>query len=301
MKSSRSPLAVLGPVLGLLALALTAFALVYLVWLQPFYRGASYGPGHWRAWQDFPAVGWQSREATETVKGPIEVLSVQNVSGPITITRWDQDTVQVTYVKQARTEELLEQFEIEIAPRGRELSVRPLYRNVRSFAGSAFGSVSFDIRVPASVSRIKATNVSGRIQLQGLAADVTQDLQTVSGSIRTERSGDLRAQSVSGAVQFGFAGSNLNVSSTSGAIRGEILDLEQDGRVNVESISGSVELKAFEDLSAELDLSSVSGSISCDFPLRVREQKRTSLRATLGDGVVPFRVHTVSGSIRLSR
>jgi hypothetical protein len=301
MKNRGSPVDILGPALGVLVVALTVFALVYLVWIQPFHRGGSYRDGHWRAREGFLGAGWESREVTETVAEPIEALTVRNVSGPISVAGWDQDYVQVTYVKEARNAALLDEFQIEIAPRGKELSIQPLYRSARTVAGSAFGSVSFDIRVPSSVRQIKAKSISGRIELQDMPAGVVQDLQTVSGSISTERSGDLRAQSVSGAVDFAFAGSKLELNSTSGRIRGEILALEPGGRVKAQSISGSVELQAFEGLGADLDLSSVSGSISCDFPMQIREQKRASLQGTIGDGAAAFRIHTVSGSIRLSR
>lgn len=305
MNNRRTP-EILGPVLGLLVVALTVFALVYLVWIQPFYRGSSYGARLWgeRPWRARPGffgAGWESREVTETVQEPVESLSVRNVSGPIRVTGWDQSYVQVTYVKEARTATLLDEFQIEIAPRAGELSIQPLYRSVRSVAGTAFGSVSFDIRVPASVRHIKANNVSGRIEMESLAAGVAQDLHTVSGGIRTERSGDLRAESVSGGITFVFSGSNLELRSTSGGISGQILAVEEGGRIDAQTISGSVSLEAFEALSADLDLSSVSGSISCDFPLQIREQKRTSLKGTIGGGAVPLRIHTVSGSIRLGR
>jgi DUF4097 and DUF4098 domain-containing protein YvlB len=50
-----------------------------------------------------------------------------------------------------------------------------------------------------------------------------------------------------------------------------------------------------------LRLQSVSGSISCDFPVQIIEQKRNKLEGTVGDGSIPFEVKTVSGRISLSR
>lgn len=301
MRSRRSPVEYVGPALGLAALALTAFALVYLLWIRPFYRPGSYAHGPWGApWSAPWGVGWERREETQRVDERVEALSVHNVSGPVRVSGWDEDYVQITYVKQARGAAALEQFRIEIVARGGELSVQPLYRGAGAGA-SAFGPVSFDIRLPASVRRVQVRNVSGSIDLEDLVEGVSQDLQTVSGSIRTQRSANLRAESVSGSIDFEFAGAELSLQSVSGRIGGRILAIEEGGRVRAQSISGAVDLQAFEALSAELDLSSTSGSISCDFPLRVSEQKRTSLKATVGSGAVPFRVQTVSGSIRLHR
>jgi hypothetical protein len=302
MRSRKSPVEYVGPALGLVALALTAFALVYLLWIRPFYRAGSYAHGPWGAQWSAPwGAGWERREETRRVDERVEALSVHNVSGPVRVSGWDEDYVQITYVKQARSAAALEEFRIEIAQRGGELSVQPLYRGAGPRAVAAFGSVSFDIRVPAAVRRVEVRNVSGSIELENLEAGVRQDLQTVSGSIRTQRSADLRAESISGSIDFVFAGAELSAQSTSGRIGGRILGIEEGGRVRVQSISGAVDLEAFADLSAELDLSSASGSISCDFPMQVREQKRTNLQATVGSGAVPFRVQTVSGSIRLHR
>jgi hypothetical protein len=298
MRSRRTWVDVVGPVFCILAAALVVFALVYLLWLQPFYRSDSYravdtvGPG-----AAF-GPGWKSREVTETSEGSFTVLEIRNVSGPILIQGWNQPSVQVRYVKQARSEEYLEEFEIEIEPRGDRLSIRPIYRNI---AGSPFGSVSFQVRVPVSVKEVRANNVSGDITIENMGGKVDQTLATVSGGIETERTGDLRARSISGSMHFTAAGGSLDINSTSGRIKGEILDLDPNGSVEIDTISGPVELEIFPDFDADLRLQSVSGSISCDFPVQVIEQKRNKLEGTVGEGTVPFQVKTVSGRISLDR
>jgi len=71
--------------------------------------------------------------------------------------------------------------------------------------------------------------------------------------------------------------------------------------VEIDTISGSVDLEVFSGFGADLRLRSVSGSISCDFPVEIIEQKRNKLEGTVGDGTVPFEVKTLSGRISLSR
>lgn len=296
MRSRKTWVDILGPVFGILAAALAVYALVYLLWIEPFYRGDSYRSFYGR---NFVAgSGWESQEITERFEGGFRELEIRNVSGPIVIEGWDQGYVQVRYVKQARSTRYLEEFEIEIEPRGSRLSIRPIYRNI---PGSPFGSVSFEVKVPSSIQDIRANNISGNINIENMGAGVEQTLETVSGQIDTERSGNLRAKSISGSIHFASAGKTLDINSTSGRIQGEILGLDPDGAVEIGTISGAVELEVFSGFDADLRLQSVSGSISCDFPVEIIEQKRNKLEGTVGEGTVPFEVKTVSGRISLSR
>jgi DUF4097 and DUF4098 domain-containing protein YvlB len=298
MRSRRTWVDILGPLFGILAAALAVYALVYLLWIEPFYRGASYRSFDGGERNFVVAPGWESQEVTERLDGSFSELEVRNVSGPIVIEGWSQDYVQVHYIKQARSARYLEEFEIEIEPRGSRLTVRPIYRNI---PGSPFGSVSFDIKVPSSIKEIRANNISGNINIENMGAGVKQVLETVSGRIDTERSGDLRAKSISGSIHFTSAGKTLDINSTSGRVQGEILGLEPGGSVEIDTISGAVALEVFSGFDADLRLQSVSGSISCDFPVEIIEQKRNKLEGTVGNGTVPFEVKTVSGRISLSR
>ena len=298
MRSKKTWVDILGPVFGILAAALTVYALVYLLWIAPFYRGDSYSPTR-EAGRDFATgLGWESQEVTERFDGSFSELEIRNVSGPIVIEGWSQDYVQVHYIKHDRSAKYLEEFEIEIEPRGSNLSIRPIYRNI---PGSHFRSVSFDIKVPSSVKELRANNISGDISIENMGAGVDQVLETVSGRIETERSGDLRAKSISGSIHFTSAGKTLDINSTSGRIQGEILGLEPGGFVEIATISGAVALEVFSGFDADLRLQSVSGSISCGFPVEIVEQKRNKLLGTVGDGTVPFEVKTVSGRISIER
>jgi hypothetical protein len=298
MRSRRTWVDILGPVFGILAAALTVYALVYLLWIEPFYRGDSYRSID-RAGRDFvTGPGWESQEVTKRIDGMFSELEIRNVSGPIVIEGWNQDYVQVHYIKRARSTRYLEEFEIEIEPRGSSLSIRPIYRSI---PGSPFGAVSFDITVPSSINEIRANNISGDISIENTGDGIKQSLETVSGRIDTKRSGDLRAKSISGSIHFTSAGKTLDINSTSGRIQGEILNLEPGGSVEIDTISGAVDLEVFSGLDADLRLQSVSGSISCDFPVEIVEQKRNKLEGTVGEGTVPFEVKTVSGRISISR
>jgi DUF4097 and DUF4098 domain-containing protein YvlB len=294
MKSKASLAEILSIVLGVAAMALVVAALVYLLGARPFHRlRGPWWPSIERSWSG----AMESQEATEEVSQRVRRLEVNNVSGPVRIEGWERDTIQVHYVKQARGPEALEEFRIEIQVDGDTLKVRPVHA---PRGGFRFGAVSFDIKVPASLQQLSVHNVSGNIEVANLAADIGQELKTVSGSIASERSGDLRVESISGSVEFSFAGDKLYAKSVSGRISGRIRSLPRHGSVKVEAVSGSVDLTAFAGLDAEVRLQSISGSISCGFPLQITEQKRTRLSGRIGTGAAEVDVETVSGSISLS-
>jgi DUF4097 and DUF4098 domain-containing protein YvlB len=292
MKNRRSLADILGLVLGGAAILLTAFALVYLLGVRPVHCAfRPWAPRH-LAW----GAAWESEEATEQVQGAFTSLAVNNISGPVEIEGWAENHVEVHYVKQARGRQALDELRIEIKEEGETLRIRPIYP---VSARALFGSVSFEIKVPAGLKELEVHNISGQIEIRNLASDVAQKLETVSGSISSERSGDLRASSTSGSIDFSFAGRSLQAKSISGRIGGKIRTLEPGGSAELETVSGAVELEALPGLDAALRLSSVSGSISCDFPVQISEKREHRLEGRIGQGSSSLNIKTVSGSIRI--
>ena len=91
MRSRRTWVDILGPVFGILAAALVVYALVYLLWIEPFYRGSSYRIYSRGDRNVTFGPGWESQEGTETLEGNFSELEIRNVSGPILIEGWDWD------------------------------------------------------------------------------------------------------------------------------------------------------------------------------------------------------------------
>ena len=294
MRNRRSLGDTIGIVCGVIAIGITAFAFIYLVWIQPFYKVSSYHG----FLSDFGAMGWEREENTEHVEGIFSNLTINNISGPIHIEGWDRDSIQVHYIKRARSRRALDNFPVEIKKSGSKVSIKPIYMKI---FGSPFGSVSFDIKIPSSIKEINASNVSGRITINNTASGINQDLSTVSGQIETEKSGNLKAKSTSGAIDFSFTGSTLYIKTVSGQIEGSIFSLDKSGSVHIESVSGSVDVESFESLDASITLESISGSISCDFPISTSLHKKTRIEGKIGEGSIPFNVKTVSGSIQLEK
>jgi DUF4097 and DUF4098 domain-containing protein YvlB len=120
--------------------------------------------------------------------------------------------------------------------------------------------------------------------LRGITQGGFQILSTISGGITTERARNLNASTTRGSIHFTSSGPALNVRTVSGSIDGVI-----------ESLG------ALPGLDATISLHSLSGRVSCSFPITISEQKSNGLNGTIGKGSANLDVGTVSGSITLSK
>lgn len=131
-----------------------------------------------------------------------------------------------------------------------------------------------------------AKTISGSIELRGVSGEV--DVSTISGSIEVRGSQFERVQlgSVSGSIEL-------------------VGSLAAGARVRAKSHSGSVKLRLPADTSARFDAESFSGSIDNDFGPDGRQTSKFSpgrrLNFETGDGDARVSVDTFSGSIRIDR
>lgn len=290
MKPNRlGPIDIVGITLGVIAFGLVVASLAIMTSNRPFFVRTDVGGYFGSA---------QREEKDEEVTGQYSEVEIRNVSGFIEITGRPGDGVGVHSVKTAPTPAALEALRVQIDPRGSRLVIEekrePLF-------AARNGSISFSVSIPKGVKLIVAHSVSGSITVSGVEPGIDQVLGTVSGSISSSESGDLEATTTSGSIGFSFAGRELKASTVSGSINGEIDSIETGGSVRLKTVSGSVQVLAFPGLDASVALSSVSGGVSCDFPITISEQKRNSLKGKVGSGAVPVDISTVSGRISINK
>ncbi len=147
-------------------------------------------------------------------------------------------------------------------------------------------SVNGTLEIAASTPQVRAKTVSGSMALRGVSGSA--DLSTVSGRATVEggRFSRLQYKSVSGDLRF----------------RGEI---EPKGVYNLESHSGSLELRLPRTTAADFEVRTFSGRITNEFG---PEPERTSryapgweLRFTSGGGGALVAAKSFSGAVRLLR
>lgn len=252
-------------------------------------------------------------------------VSVQNVSGYIRVTGWDENRVKVDAVKrpQRRTEDL-SRVEIQVSAAADRVEIRTIYprlernpdvsvdydiRVPRSAIGS-FTSVSGSISVSGVNARTTARSTSGEITAQSIGGEAS--LSTTSGNVTASGiKGVLTVRSTSGSLQLSEIGSHLNATSTSGSVRaigisgdahvtstsGNVSIERVGGRAGARSVSGSVDVS---DVSGDVEAGSTSDNVTVE-KVRGRVMAATvSGRLVARDVQAGVRASTVSGAIEIT-
>jgi hypothetical protein len=295
-----SAIDILGITLGVLAILIVVGSIVMIAQgrMFDFRWNIPEGRGFWNG-QQYSFGGTVREEKDEQVPSDVTELEVRNIAGSIDISgSAPAASLAVHSVKTARSQAALERVRVEIRRVGSRLILEEKHEPAFAFQS---GTVSFQIVVPRSVKVMEAHSVSGSVTVRGVDKTVDQVLSTISGSVSTNASRNLDASSTSGHVEFTSAGSSVKVHTISGSIDGTLDALEKNGTAVLNSVSGSVTLNAFPQLDAAVTLHSLSGSVSCGFPIAISEQKRNRLNGSIGKGSASLDVGTISGSISLNK
>ncbi|ERI91721.1 hypothetical protein HMPREF1982_02764 [Clostridiales bacterium oral taxon 876 str. F0540] len=198
-----------------------------------------------------------------------------------------------------------------------------LYINVNSKTNMVIGffssSLKLDIYIPSSYSdTLKLSSSSGDLNVKNLklsnlecnASSGNANIENVSADnfVYNSSSGSLKADKLttktsklsnsSGSKRAtGFTG-DLKVSSSSGDTKIDYAAF--DNNINVDSSSGSVEIKLPESSNFYLSAHTSSGGIKTDFPITVKgETGRHELIGTVGSDKNKIKINTSSGSIKI--
>jgi len=266
-------------------------------------------------------------------------ITLENISGNITITSWEGAKVEMIAVKNGKSD-LFDQVEILTSARASRLNIRTKYLNN---GNNINVSVQYDLKVPRNVVLDRIESVSGNIKISGVDGRITA--RTVSGRVHavdiTGRStinsvsgnviagnikGDIVAASVSGNVQISQIQGCVQASSVSGsvfiennspsdndliasAVSGSIRfdgRLDPDGQYDIKSHSGTVTLNLPVNSNFVIDASTSTGSIKSDFDIRENEKaqktgKAKVLAGVVGSGGPIVDLRTYSGNILIRK
>ncbi len=207
-------------------------------------------------------------------------IRISNVSGDVKVSGYGGESIVVAGFKEGRDRDLLK---IEDLSSDDRIDIRVKYPE----NGNCDASVNFEVRVPQAVDYNfdRISSVSGNVDMRGVT-------------------GRVRAESVSGDVDVVDVAGIVSASSVSGDVNAALNRLVGTGDMKFSSVSGNVTVKAPANLDADVEMSSVSGSLKTDFPIEVQEPRYgpgRSARGRLGSGGSSLRVTTVSGRVSLGR
>ena len=249
-------------------------------------------------------------------------VELQLVNGEIIVNGWSRDQVRIRATSERSGLRL-------------DASSGFITLGLRSGAGHS-GDTRFEVTVPVG-TRVRANTTSGDIRITGSKGDVdarTQrgdvaledvgsnvevsafsgdvDVTSVAGNLRVSvLSGDVQVRGVGGDVEVKTVSGEIDVrdarsrfvraSSTSGDITFEGV-IDANGRYELETHSGDVDLTLPSSVGALLTVSTYSGGIESEFPLVLLpgtqgDSKRFNF--TLGRGGARITAESFSGDINI--
>jgi DUF4097 and DUF4098 domain-containing protein YvlB len=263
-------------------------------------------------------------------------VSVENISGLIKVRVWSEPKVQITGSLGEGAEKLL----IEGDARSLRIKVKyPESKGWFGWSGkNGKEATQLELLVPIKAA-LALEAVSANIDVQGSAAP-RMSIESVSGnsSVLASSPGKLTVESVSGNINLkltsqqvtvntvsgdvkmlGHLNGSLEVETVSGNVELDTPVLKQlhfnsvsgdgrfntsiagDGRIEMDSVSGSLRLSLLKTNSAQFNIESFSGDISSAIGKVVKEEfgPGQSLNARLGDGKAKVNLNTMSGDVTL--
>ncbi len=155
-------------------------------------------------------------------------------------------------------------------------------------------SASAEISVcPLTAQTADFTTVSGCITLSSVTAD-SIDIDTTSGAVKCDGCScrEFSADTVSGEVTYGGAVKYAEFDTVSGNIVLAVYACPE--RLDVDGISANVRITLPNNNGFTVDVSSVSGDLSSEFPMTFNGGN-----AIFGDGSAQFSISSVSGNVSI--
>jgi hypothetical protein len=142
--------------------------------------------------------------------------------------------------------------------------------------------VDFDVTVPAGV-RVSAHTVNAEVSVTGVTSQV-------------------RAGTVNGGVNVETEGGPVSASSVNGTVHATMLHYQPAQDMRFSSVNGSVIVELGNDVNADVELSTLNGRFTTDFPVTLNGRiDPRHLRAKLGQGGPRIVMHTVNGNVELRK
>ena len=219
-------------------------------------------------------------------------IEVENQNGPITITGWDQNTVDISGTKYASSQNRLADLRVEVSPSSDAVTVR----TVRADPHWWNGGVRYTIRVPRRTELARIISSNGPIQVESIAGSA--HLQTSNGPVRgVGITGALEVETSNGPVHVTDLAGNANVHTSNGPIE---LTFDTLHEVHATTSNGAITLRVPAGAGGTIRAHTSNGSIRSDFDVTTHGLiSRRSLDGTFGSGGPLLDLSTSNGGIHV--
>jgi putative adhesin len=201
-------------------------------------------------------------------------FALRNDNGNITITSWAQPKAEVSVIRRGSADRSAQVF---FSNNGGTLSIR-------AAGGRGNQDVRFEVKLPRELTRVELSSTNGVIKISDVKAEIL-----VSGT--------------NGAIELANVVGASKIRTTNGSIKASLLEAS-DRSMEFESTNGGIELTVPPDFQADLDASTVHGSINIDDAFGVQVEKGVvgqRAKAEIGQGGERLRLSTTNGNIKLGK
>ena len=134
-----------------------------------------------------------------------------------------------------------------------------------------------------------------------LPAGVKLDAHTVNGGIDIAgATSEVEARTVNGAIHASSSGGPVRAETTNGSIDVRMGTFSGTESISYRTVNGSVRVRLPENVNADVELSTVNGSLTSAFPIMMQgRMDRRHISAKLGNGGPRLSFSTVNGSVEL--
>jgi DUF4097 and DUF4098 domain-containing protein YvlB len=231
-----------------------------------------------------PAMADETEHITRTLTlEPGGTLQLKNFSGHVTITGTDRSEVVIDATRRAARAQL-DRIKLDIHSSGSTVSIDANRRDDSwwGFKSHNVVDTDFEIKVPRRTkldldvfsSPVTVTGVEGPHTVHGFSSPIV--LNDVTGSAR--------------------------VHTFSGPVTIREKSWQPDQTIDVETFSGSIDLRLPDEARGTVTFSTFSGHLDSQKPLTMNSSSRRSLRAELGGGGGgTLRFKTFSGSVKIDK
>lgn len=215
-------------------------------------------------------------------------VSVDNINGDITVTGYAGDTVEITVLKKAGTQEYLDGIEVIITAQDDHLRIETKHPDSKggwfNWGRDSSGSVTYTLQVPDSANLDSIESVNGDVEISGV-------------------NGTVHAETVNGRIEVAGLRADAKFDTVNGSINAVFDRLGSGQSVDAETVNGRITLEMPADASARVRAETVNGGIDGeDFGLKTNKGfVGRDLDGAIGDGGARVSLDTVNGAIRLRR
>lgn len=192
---------------------------------------------------------------------PGGTISIENQNGPIEISSWDSNSVEVTGAKFAKTQEDLSRVQIEIHATANAISIRTVIPRDSHINGGA----RYVLHVPRQVNLDKISSSNGGIRIGQTTG--TLDARTSNGPIDVDaHEGNIEADTSNGRIRIELSGGRLKANTSNAPIEARLRNPDPSVPVGVTTSNGPIALTLDTTTIPAVQASTSNGPIELRIP-----------------------------------